>query len=448
MLPTRRQFIAAGLGAAAMAPYYLTANAGAFDAPKMKNDRYRIGAIGMRYQGSVIAKLALPYADIVAIADVDRKVGEKAVADFGGKADLYEDYRKLLNRDDIDAVTIGAPDHWHVKMAIDACRAGKDVYVEKPLTLTVDEGKKLVDVVQETGRVLQTGNWQRSDCRFRLGVELVRSGAIGALRKVTVTLGKNKQGGPFQHEKPPEEFNWEMWQGQTPSVPYIKERGHFTFRWWYEYSGGQMTDWGCHHMDIAQWGIGADRSGPVDIQTESDFPDFPEKNGYNVAKNFKCRLRYENGVELEVLDTGRNGVMFEGDDGRLFVNRGAVSGKPIEDLAASMKKDVKEIAFDPEIRERFSKLYEFDNFNRPARAGKHDAILNHMGNFFDCVKTRRQPISDVVSQHRTASVCHLCNISMRLGRDLRWDPQKETFPDDREANAMLARPQRKGYEIG
>ena len=402
----------------------------------------------MRYQGSVIAKLALPYADVVAIADVDRKIGEKAVVDFGGKADYYQDYRDLLARDDIDAVTIGTPDHWHVKMAIDACRAGKDVYVEKPLTLTIDEGKKLADVVKETGRVLQTGNWQRSDCRFRLGVEMVRSGAIGNLQKVTVTLGKNKQGGPFKQEKPPEEIDWDMWQGQTPFVPYIKERCHFTFRWWYEYSGGQMTDWGCHHMDIAQWGIGVDRSGPVEIQSKADFPNFPEHNGYNVAKNFQCKLRYENGVELEVLDDGRNGVMFEGDQGRIFVNRGTVSGKPVEDLAASVKADVEKVAFVPEIRKRFSKLYDFDNFDRPARAGKHDAILNQMGNFFDCVKSRRQPISDVVSQHRTASVCHLCNISMRLGRSLRWDPQKETFPDDSEANAMLSREQRKGYEIG
>ncbi len=451
MSVTRRQFLAAATTAAAITPYHLTANAQQRAQPKLKNDRYRIGAIGMKYQGSVIAKLALPYADVVAIADVDRQIGEKAVADFGGKADLYEDYRKILDRKDIDAVTIGTPDHWHVKMAIDACLAGKDVYCEKPLTLTVDEGKKLVAVVRETGRILQTGSWQRSDCRFRLGVEMVRNGAIGTLRNVTVTIGKNVQGGPFQMEEPPEWFNWDLWQGQTPSVPYIKERSHYTFRWWYEYSGGQMTDWGCHHMDIAQWGIGADLSGPVEIHTEADFPDFPEKNGYNVAKNYHCVLRYANGVELEVLDHGRTGVMFTGDDGRLFVNRGTVSGKPVEDLAASAGKtfaDPAQAAFDPEIRERFAKLYDFDNFDRPPRAGKHDAILNHMGNFFDCIETRKQPLSDVVSQHRTASVCHLCNISMWTGRDLKWDPHEEEFPADAEANAKLARQQRKGFEIG
>ena len=179
MSVSRRQFLAAAGAAAALTPYHFTANAEDRAKPKSKNDRYRIGSIGMKYQGSVIAKLALPYADVVAIADVDRKIGEKAVADFGGKADLYEDYRKILDRKDIDAVTIGTPDHWHVKMAIDACRAGKDVYCEKPLTLTVDEGKQLVAAVKENGRVLQTGSWQRDDCRFRLGVEMVRAGAIG-----------------------------------------------------------------------------------------------------------------------------------------------------------------------------------------------------------------------------------------------------------------------------
>ncbi len=198
-----------------------------------------------------------------------------------GKAHLYEDYRKLLDRNDIDAVTIGAPDHWHAKMLIDACRWGKDVYCEKPLTLSVDEGKRMCEVVKQTGRVVQVGSWQRSDNRFRLACELVRQGRIGKLEKVHVTLGKNTQGGPFAIEKPPTHLNWDMWQGQTPDVPYIKQRCHYTFRWWYEYSGGQMTDWGAHHMDIAQWGMGRDRSGPVEIETTATFPKV--KNGYNVA---------------------------------------------------------------------------------------------------------------------------------------------------------------------
>ena len=250
----------------------------------------------MRYQGSVIAEKAAPYGDIVAICDVDREIAEKAREQFGGKATLYEDYRRLLERRDVDVVTIGTPDHWHTAMVIDAVRAGKDVYCEKPLTLTVDEGKRLVKAVQETGRVVQVGSWQRSDHRFRLAVEMVRQGRIGRLERVEVVLGKNVTGGPFQPETPPPHLNWDLWQGQTPDVPYIKERSHYTFRWWYEYSGGQMTDWGAHHLDIAQWGIGA---LPVAAEGQAKFPSV--ENGYNVAIDYRAEYRYSNGV----VDDGR-----------------------------------------------------------------------------------------------------------------------------------------------
>jgi predicted dehydrogenase len=394
----------------------------------------RIGAIGMRYQGTVVAQKALEYGDVVAICDVDRQIAEKARdEDFPGKTNLYENYRDLLARDDIDVVTIGTPDHWHTAMVVDACRAGKDIYCEKPLTLTIDEGKHLVRVVKETGRIVQVGTWQRSDHRFRLACELVAQGRIGELRNVTVVLGKNKSGGPFQPESPPPHLNWDLWQGQTPDVPYIKERCHYTFRWWYEYSGGQMTDWGAHHLDIAQWGMGTQHTGPVEIEGRANFPDVT--NGYNVALDFAARYRYSNGLTLEVLDDGRNGVMFEGTAGRIFVNRGTVSGKPVEDLAQK-----------PLPREQF-KLYTHDNLDRPERTGKLDAIVNHMGNFYDCLQSREQPVSDVASQHRSVSVCHLGNIAMRLGRKLRWDPDAEKFPDDAEANTWLAREQRKGFEL-
>lgn len=424
---------AAALATATMVPYVPTADAEKRIAPRSKNDRFGIGAIGMRYQGTVIAEKARAHGDIVAIADVDRHVREQARASFGSTPAIYEDYRKLLDRKDVDVVTIGTPDHWHAKMVIDACLAGKDVYVEKPLTLTVEEGILLCRVVQKTGRVVQVGSWQRSDHRFRLACELVRQGRIGKLKRVEVVLGKNVTGGPFPTSDPPRHLNWDLWQGQTPAVPYIEERCHYTFRWWYEYSGGQMTDWGAHHMDIAQWGIGADTSGPVEIHGKAEFPNVP--NGYNVATKFSARLVYANGVELTVDDEGRNGVMFEGEDGRIFVNRGTISGKPVEDLESN-----------PLPREQF-KLYAFDNLSRPPRMGKLDAIVNHMGNFFDCVKSRKTPISDVVSQHRSASVCHLANISMRLGRKLRWDPGQQQFIGDEEANRWLRRPQRPGYEV-
>lgn len=429
----RRNFLKATSGAAlagAMIPSMVHSKATAQDKPHSPNARLGVGGIGLRYQGSVITHKAQLYGDIVALCDVDRHVREQARAAFGSTPRIFEDYRDLLKRDDVDVVLIGAPDHWHTKMVIDACRAGKDVYCEKPITLTIDEGKLLTKVVKETGRVVQVGSWQRSDHRFRTAVELVRQGRIGDLQQVEVVLGKNETGGPFEHRQPPSNLNWDMWQGQTPDVPYIEQRCHYTFRWWYEYSGGQMTDWGAHHLDIAQWGID---SLPVEIESSAKLPNV--KDGYNVAIDFFAKYRYANGVEMTVSDTGRNGIMFTGTEGRIFVNRGAVSGKAVEDLATN-----------PLRREDFN-VYGFDNLDRPERAGKLDAIINHMGNFFDCVASRKQPVSDVESQHRSVSTCHLGNISMRVGRSLKWDAEKEEFPGDAEANGWLRREQRSGYEI-
>ena len=399
------------------------------DKPPQKVERIGIGAIGLRYQGSVIANKAQLYGDIVAVCDVDRNVRDQAKAAFGSTPHSSEDYRELLARKDVDVVTIGSPDHWHTKMVIDACRAGKDVYCEKPLTLTIDEGKLLTRVVKETGRVVQVGSWQRSDDRFRLAVEMVRSGRIGKLQKVDVVLGKNGTSGSLVPRNPPTHLNWNLWQGQTPNVPYIEERSHYTFRWWYEYSGGQMTDWGAHHIDIAQWAID---SYPVEINGAATMPTVA--NGYNVAIDFNVTYKYANGVMMTVGDTGDNGILFTGDAGRLFVNRGKIAGAPVDALKTN-----------PLSREDW-KVYDYDNLERPPRAGKLDAIVNHMGNFFDCVQSRRTPVSDVVGSHRTVSTCHLGNISMRLGRPLKWEPNQEEFIDDKEANTWLKRDQRKGFE--
>ena len=393
-------------------------------------NRPRVGAIGLRYQGSVIAHKAQLYGDITAVCDVDRHVRDQAKAAFGSTPFACEDYHDLISRKDVDVITIGSPDHWHTKMVIDACRAGKDVYCEKPLTLTIDEGKQLTKVVQETGRVVQVGSWQRSDDRFRLAVEMVRGGRIGKLQKVDVVLGKNGTSGSFVPRTPPAHLNWNLWQGQTPDVPYIEERSHYTFRWWYEYSGGQMTDWGAHHIDIAHWAINSD---PVEIHGTAELPNVA--NGYNVAIDFEATYKFANGVVMTVRDHGGdNGILFTGDAGRMFVNRGKITGAPVEALKSQ-----------PLNREDW-KVYDYDNLERPARAGKLDAIVNHMGNFFDCVQSRRTPVSDVLSSHRTVSTCHLGNISMRLGRPLKWDPVKEEFTDDKEANTWLKREQRQGFE--
>ena len=261
---------------------------------------------------------------------------------------------------------------------------------------------------------------------------MVRQGRIGKLQKVDVVLGKNKVGGPFREVHGAGPFQLGSLAGADAGrALHRAARAHYTFRWWYEYSGGQMTDWGAHHLDIAQWAID---SLPVGIDGHAKYPNVGD-DSYNVAIDFGVNYRYANGVEMTVSDTGRNGIMFTGTEGRIFVNRGTISGKPVEDLKST-----------PLSRDQFT-LYDYDNRSRPERAGKLDAIVNHMGNFFDCIESRKRPISDIESQHRSVSTCHLGNISMQLGRELEWDPQAETFVDDAEANQLLSREQRAGFEI-
>ncbi len=418
------------VGASLAMPYlYLPRLFGA-ERPNSPNDRPGIGAIGMRYQGTVIALKAQAHGDIVAIADVDRNVREQARASFGSTPAIDEDYRRLLDRKDIDVILIGSPDHWHAKMVVDACRAGKDVYVEKPITLTVDEGKVIRRVVEETKRVVQVGSWQRSDARYRLAVEMVRAGRLGRLQRATCVAGPNPTGGPFPVRPVPASLNWNLWLGQAPEVPYTEERCHYTFRWWLEYAGGKITDWGAHDIDIAQWAIG---ELPIEIHAQGKLPNIP--NGYNVPVDFSAVVRYPGGVELIVQEEGRVGVLFEGEKGRLFVNRGTISGTVVDEL--------KENPFPPDQY----RLYDFDDPRRPQRVGKLDAITNHMANFFDCTRARRLPISNYESQHRSATTCHLVNLSIRLGRPLRWDPKKEECTGDAEANEHLHREQRKGFAV-
>lgn len=422
---SRRRFLktaAACFATGLTTPAWLSRSRAADD----KNDRFVVGSIGLGGQGTGIATWARNFGDIVAVCDVDRTHAERAKERFGGKADIYDDYRKLLDRKEIEAVTIGTPDHWHTAVAVAALRAGKDVYCEKPLTLTIDEGKLLIKTVQETGRVFQVGTQQRSDARFRHACELVRNGRLGKLRKVTVSLPKStKVGGPFAIRDVPESLDWQRWQGQAPEHGYSSERCHHDFRWWYEYSGGIMTDWGAHHMDIAHWAMGVEQSGPLTIEgkmSDSErkrIDDAQHSNSFNTPADFTVDMTYPGDVLVQVV-LGDEGVLFEGDDARLYVNRGRITGKPVEELKE------RPLAGDA------VRLYESNN---------------HMGNFFDCIKSREQPISDVVSQHRSVSACHLANLSLRLDRKLTWDAAKEQFVGDEEANRMLSRPQRAGYEV-
>ncbi len=341
-------------------------------ASKSPNERWRIGSIGMRYQGSVITREAEAFGDVVAISDVDRHVREQARASFGSTPKIYENYLDMLEKAKLDVVLIATPDHWHTKMLIDSVRAGFDVYCEKPLTLTISEGTAILRAVEETGAVVQVGSWQRSDFRFRQAVELVHAGRIGKLRRVTCVTDKNPSGGPFETRPVPSHFNWDLWQGQTPNVPYIPERSHYTFRWWYEYSGGKMTDWGAHHLDIGQWGIlGNELTGPVKIEGRAVYPDIP--NGYNVATEFYAKYTYANGVTMEAYDRpvdycpGR-GILFEGEQGKIFVSRSTITGQ--------LNVPLKERAFPVSEYQ----LYR-DNPALPERKGTIDAIKNHTANF-------------------------------------------------------------------
>ena len=416
---SRRTFIksSAGIVAASMTPAWFVSGRAAA-AQQSKNDRPILGSIGVGSRGSHVAAQAAKFGDMVAVCDVDRNHAESAKERMGGTAQVYGDYRRVLDRNDIEAVTIGTPDHWHTAICIAAMKSGKDVYCEKPLTLTIEEGQQIIKTIEETGRILQVGTQQRSDRRFRLACELVRNGRIGNLQKVTVTLPESTlEGGPFDSKPVPEHLNWGFWLGQAPTVNFIPERCHYTFRWWYEYSGGVMTDWGAHHMDIAHWAMDMEDSGPLTIDAKGTIPDIP--SGYNTPKYFTVDMTYPGGVELTV-NIGDNGVLFEGDQGRIFVNRGRLTGKPVEDLEEN-----------PLPEDRVA-LYESND---------------HMGNFIECVRERKQPVSNAAAHHRSLSACHLANISLRLGRKLNWDPETETFQGDDEANAMISRTQRAPYQI-
>ncbi len=441
---SRRTFLKTS---AAVTPYFFTGTNIVADDAKAdeKNDRPLVGAIGCGGQGTGIANRAKAFGDIVAVCDVDSGRAETARQKLsGGSADLFSDYREVLDRKDIDAVTIGTPDHWHSKIAIEAMQAGKDVYCEKPLTLTIEEGKQICATVEKTGRVFQVGTQQRSHGPFAKSIAMCRNGSVGNVKRILVAIGGGPGGGPFKKSDPPEHLDWNTWLGQTPLVAYIKERCHYQFRWWFEYSGGKMTDWGAHHVDIAHWAAGADDTGPISFEGTAKFP-VELKDGhptaddrYNTANTFSITCKFADGIELVISDKiqedgseykdGKtdfgNGVQIEGDKSWLFVNRGKLEGAAVDALKESPLPE--------------------DAITNAYKGKKHG---NHMGNFFECIKTREQPISDVFSHHRAITTCHLANIAIRLDRPLKWDPETEQIIGDQEANQWQSREQRKGFEI-
>jgi predicted dehydrogenase len=435
----RREILSHGArcaAASAVIPYVWASSRASAAEGQLKNDRPHVAQIGCGGQGNGITKAAKNFGDIVAVCDVDRTRADQSAHDpniGAGKADIYEEYRQVLDRKDIDVVTIATPDHWHTKIAIEAMLAGKDVYCEKPLTLTIDEGKKICQVARDTQRVFQVGTQQRSHGPFAQAVAMVRDGRVGKVKRVTAIIGSGPRGGPFPKTTPPSHLNWDMWLGQAPLVDYIEKRCHYEFRWWYEYSGGKLTDWGAHHVDIAHWVIGAEDTGPVSLYGAGMFPVLLEgghptaDDQYNTALNFAIVARFADDVQLIITDRTAdedNGVLIEGDEGRIYVDRGKITGKPVEELSDR-----------PLPEDAITRLYK----------GKRHG--NHMGNFFACVKSREEPISDVFSHHRALTTCHLANICIRLGRPIRWDPVQEQIVGDDDANSWLAREQRKGYEI-
>ncbi|MDB5386752.1 MAG: oxidoreductase domain protein [Planctomycetaceae bacterium] len=431
MLRNRRGFLktSAALAAASTLPgWFLNESADQAQAAQAAGDRPSIALIGCGGQGRGDASNAAKYGNIVALCDVDDNNVAEAKKRWPDAA-VFKDFRRVMERKDIAVVVCGTVDHWHTLVSLAAMRSGKDIYCEKPLTLTIEEGQHLVKAEKQTGRILQTGSQQRSDRNFRLACELVRNGRIGKLQHIGVFLPKGRKEGPFTASKPPTGFDWDLWQGPTPHVDYVKERTHVTFRYWWDYSGGTMTDWGAHHNDIALWGLGLERSGPVSIEAKSDAKMIP--GGFTAFDEYAIEYTYANGVTHSCHSTPANawngavldpkgqqhGVKFEGKDGWIWVTRGKIEASQPEFLTTPLASD----------------------------AVRLPVSDNHMANFFDSVRSRKPAICEAEIGHRSASVCHLGVIALRLGRKLNWDPQAEKFVGDEEANKWLAREMRKPW---
>lgn len=457
---SRRTFIksslAAGAGLAAVptiaAPLFVPSSV--LKGENAPSNRINIGVIGT---GRIARDHDMPgvmkyeFAHIIAVCDLDAHRAADAVKlvkdyrrEHFGKADdnikTYENYEELLANPEIDAVIICTPDHWHAKIAIDAVRAGKDVYCEKPTSLTIAEGRLMSNAVNSTGRIFQLGTQQRSWEQFRIACELVRNGRIGNLREVEIRLPGDPAGGNPTPMPVPDGFNYEKWLGSTPYVPYTEDRVHPASGYgrpgWLrceQFGAGMITGWGNHHFDIAQWAMGTEYSGPIEI---SGSAEFPTEGLWDVHGDYHTEMLYANGVKVigtTESEAKPNGIMFRGDEGWIFVCRGDYkatandpglsSGSPLVVSDAMILKNLK----DSDIHLTVSECHHL--------------------NWLNAIRTRQQPISPAEVGHRSCSVCLLQHIAMKLGRKLYWDPVLERFKNDDEANAMLSRPERYPYQI-
>ncbi|AKJ63500.1 Gfo/Idh/MocA family protein [Kiritimatiella glycovorans] len=430
----RRSFLRAG-AAGTIAPFLWTGRVkGAVPA----NDRITAAAIGTGRmgRGNLGSLLGYDEVEVVAVCDVDadrcrdarlqvekRYASRKASGEYRGCRE-YRDFRDVLARPDIDAVLIVTPDHWHGLNAIEAARAGKDIYLQKPLTYTVHEGRVLSDTVRRYGRVLQVGSQQRSDPRFRFACELVRNGRIGKIRRVEVGCPLDPHTAPVAPTPAPPELDYDLWLGPAPYKPYNELRVHpaegYSRPGWLrvrDYTVGNMTGWGSHHIDITQWALGMEHSGPRTISAWAAYEDGP----WDVHQEYNVKLVYPNGVPVFFGDHRRyrQGVTFYGETGRVFVSRGALEAEPASLLQETLGAG--------EIH-----LYR---------------SANHMGNFVDCIRSRRAPVAPVEVGHRSNTTCVISDIAARLGRPLQWDAEAEQFVNDETANRMLWRPMRNPWHV-
>jgi len=448
----RRKFISSSMTAAAGTIILPTIVPASVIGKNPPSEKINIGWIGCGRQGrgDISDTMRFDDAMVVAVADVDSNrmtLGKQLVEGFytkkTGKSNYvsvktFGDYKNLLLDKSIDAVMITTPDHWHSQPAIEAALAGKDIYLEKPTSLTIAEGRLLSDVVTRKKVILQVGTQQRSSSQWRYAAELVRNGRIGKLHTVKIGL-PGDPAGPEAPEMPvPKNLNYDMWLGSTPEVYYTEIRVHpqkdFDRPGWLrceQFGAGMITGWGQHHFDSAAWGMDTELTGPVSINAVAQFP----KSGlWDVHGDFMSIAEYSNGITQLTSGTYPNGVRYEGTDGWIFVTRGgytATSSDPVvqdrnqKALNASDPKILTSVIGPNEIH-----LYESNS---------------QTGNWLDCIKSRKEPISPVEIGHRACTVCLVTHIAMRLGRKLNWDPDKEKFVGDDEANSMLSRPQRAPY---
>lgn len=416
---TRRQLLGRASAAAVLTSAPLFVPSRVFGA----NERIVTGHIGLGGRGR--GNLNAFGDNVAALCDVDQNhlaTAMKQLGDTERAIQTYGDYREVLDRSDIDAVVISTPDHWHALPTVDACRAGKDVYVEKPLSLTIDEGKWMRDEARNHQRVVQTGAQQRSSREFRQACELVRQGAIGKVSEIHVGIaGANhpfSKIAPQPDQDPPANLDYERWLGPAPFRPYNPQRVHYNFRFFWDFSGGQMTNWGAHHIDIAHWGMNWDETGPESIQGTAEF--HPE-GWHDVSE--RCRITYQYPGDVQMIVGQRQsdikmGTRFVGDQGWIYVNRGVLKASDPEILKTEIGQE--------------NRLYD---------------SKNHYQNFLECVASRKRTISDVAVGHRTATACHLGNLAIRTGKAIRWDATSETIIGDDKLAEMQSRPYRDPYQM-